>query len=615
MTLKTTPFKRLILFCIAITLSSCEKDLYKETIQEQNLQKTEGSIDYVTINDVPFLKPSVQNFKANNLSAAKSSKNKDSELDLELDRIIEYKGKNGFKSYSIPVKSESIESNDYYYENLHVIKDGKKYETFIVRYNPTDDSKDFDFKKFTGKMEFFDSKKKLKKTVPFENGTMRLAPQQPSTGEEGIGGGGGDPCSCDNGPSILGQFFDWVGKVLGNINISLASGNGSNTGYVLTVTPPNIGTSSNTVGNSQSYGGGTIVFVPNEPKWIYPTSQSMMAIRMVQRIGTTDPIVYSWLSDTKNLQIVTGLYFTLYEENTEETKAFARDMINSLIEISTENETANLLELYKVTSYAHYNGYFYKKLDNDFFIPTDIDSSVNFTDPHTALTFARLFLAHCTVLKAENPKWSKTKVFAQAYLDTVQVMLDIVGLVPVYGEIADLANGTIYTIKGDGLNASLSFASTIPIAGWFASGVKFAKRADGLRFLVVGTNNFIHFGAYNSAKFRKALGLAVGDASKQAHHIIARASKILEHRAIQKAAKATTNQGFHIDDALNGIAVATWRNQPNHNKYNAEILKKLEAIPANLSANDTYIEVQNLIARIRTAIVNNPNTHLNDLIF
>ena len=42
-----------------------------------------------------------------------------------------------------------------------------------------------------------------------------------------------------------------------------------------------------------------------------------------------------------------------------------------------------------------------------------------------------------------------------------------------------------------------------------------------------------------------------------------------------KAAKAPTNQGFHIDQALNGVAVATWRNQPNHNNYNNLILDKL----------------------------------------
>ena len=64
----------------------------------------------------------------------------------------------------------------------------------------------------------------------------------------------------------------------------------------------------------------------------------------------------------------------------------------------------------------------------------------------------------------------------------------------VVGEVADLTNGVIYTIEGDGLNATLSFASTIPIAGWFSAGVKFAKRADGLAYTVKAANNLISFG-------------------------------------------------------------------------------------------------------------------------
>src|SRR5690606_33291199 len=128
--------------------------------------------------------------------------------------------------------------------------------------------------------------------------------------------------------------------------------------------------------------------------------------------------------------------------------------------------------------------------------------------------------------------------------------LDMIGLVPAFGEVADLANGTIYAIEGDGVNASLSYASAIPVAGWFASGVKFAKRADNLKYLVVGSQNLISFGTANSKKFRAACGIAAGDATKQAHHIIPRASAMLNHALIQKAAKATTNQGFHIDSSL-----------------------------------------------------------------
>jgi len=91
-----------------------------------------------------------------------------------------------------------------------------------------------------------------------------------------------------------------------------------------------------------------------------------------------------------------------------------------------------------------------------------------------------------------------------------------------------------------------------------------AKRADGLKFLVVGTNNLITFGSAGSKKFRAACGIAVGDATKQAHHIIPRGSQIIEHPAVQKAAQANINEGFHIDQALNGIPVANGT-QTQHN--------------------------------------------------
>lgn len=84
---------------------------------------------------------------------------------------------------------------------------------------------------------------------------------------------------------------------------------------------------------------------------------------------------------------------------------------------------------------------------------------------------------------------------------------------------------------------------------------------------------------------------------------------------MQKAAQANISQGFQIDSALNGIPVATWRNQPNHNQYNNWIESKLDAIPSNLTPNQTYAAVLNIINQAKQAIINNPNTHLNNLVF
>lgn len=64
-----------------------------------------------------------------------------------------------------------------------------------------------------------------------------------------------------------------------------------------------------------------------------------------------------------------------------------------------------------------------------------------------------------------------------AILDGVQTGLDVVGLVPGFGEIADGVNALIYTGRGDYVNAGLSAAAMIPFAGWAATDGKFANKA------------------------------------------------------------------------------------------------------------------------------------------
>jgi len=61
-------------------------------------------------------------------------------------------------------------------------------------------------------------------------------------------------------------------------------------------------------------------------------------------------------------------------------------------------------------------------------------------------------------------------------LDGIQTGLDVVGLVPVVGEVADGINAIIYTCRGDYVNAGLSAAGMIPFLGWGATGGKFVKK-------------------------------------------------------------------------------------------------------------------------------------------
>ncbi len=63
-----------------------------------------------------------------------------------------------------------------------------------------------------------------------------------------------------------------------------------------------------------------------------------------------------------------------------------------------------------------------------------------------------------------------------AWADSLQTGLDIAGLVPGIGEVADLANGCISLARGNYGDAALSFAAMVPFAGAAATAGKIAKK-------------------------------------------------------------------------------------------------------------------------------------------
>ncbi|MEK5236161.1 phage baseplate assembly protein V [Paenibacillus sp. FSL L8-0470] len=78
----------------------------------------------------------------------------------------------------------------------------------------------------------------------------------------------------------------------------------------------------------------------------------------------------------------------------------------------------------------------------------------------------------------EQPKKKKKKGFWSKVLDVSQTVLDVAGLIPGVGEIADLANAGIYALRGDYLNASLSVGASVPFAGWGPTGVKLLMKSE-----------------------------------------------------------------------------------------------------------------------------------------
>jgi RHS repeat-associated protein len=88
----------------------------------------------------------------------------------------------------------------------------------------------------------------------------------------------------------------------------------------------------------------------------------------------------------------------------------------------------------------------------------------------------------------------------ESTLDTIQFALDVVGMVPVIGFFADVANGCISLARGNYVDAALSFASAIPGIGDIVGG---AKLAGGL---TAGVSFAAHYGddalsAYRGVSF------------------------------------------------------------------------------------------------------------------
>lgn len=60
--------------------------------------------------------------------------------------------------------------------------------------------------------------------------------------------------------------------------------------------------------------------------------------------------------------------------------------------------------------------------------------------------------------------------------EQLHLLLDIIGLIPGFGEVADGINAIFYAIEGDYVTAGISAAAMLPIAGWVATGGKVVKR-------------------------------------------------------------------------------------------------------------------------------------------
>ena len=78
---------------------------------------------------------------------------------------------------------------------------------------------------------------------------------------------------------------------------------------------------------------------------------------------------------------------------------------------------------------------------------------------------------------AGSPQGTGESIQPDGVLDGLQIALDVAGLIPGFGEVADGLNALISLIRGDYVGAGLSLAAMIPFAGWAATVGKAGKYA------------------------------------------------------------------------------------------------------------------------------------------
>jgi hypothetical protein len=296
-----------------------------------------------------------------------------------------------------------------------------------------------------------------------------------------------------------------------------------------------------------------------------------------------------------------------------------------------QSETVIDTDVLNFTLEAFNQDKIYNNFDHAFLSSVNQYMAIDTSDESLTDPIAIHILMKMALIRALNPdicaglsEWRcDVKVFWEATKDVVHIVLDGIGLVPVVGEVADLINGGLYLLEGDGVNATLSFAATVPIAGWTATGTKYAiKIVDAsqtasviatkvqLTWKVVG--NAIDWGSndYCRKQLRKVLNLT--NSTIHAHHIIPLNFK--NNPIVQKAAKS--GNAFHINEELNGFPIPSSTHLTGHNLYNNKIesiLNYLQFTNPNMTPNQAYNHIQALNTQIKSHLINNPGFNLGQI--
>ncbi|MDO8995511.1 MAG: hypothetical protein Q7U77_02695 [Sediminibacterium sp.] len=116
--------------------------------------------------------------------------------------------------------------------------------------------------------------------------------------------------------------------------------------------------------------------------------------------------------------------------------------------------------------------------DNEILNELSNSYGLDVSDPIMNAHIIRLFTLKFALSKLENDKLpplqrkSPIRLLFDTFNDELHLALDLLGLIPVGGEVFDVINGFTYHLQGDKTNAYLSYASAIPFAGYAATGAK-----------------------------------------------------------------------------------------------------------------------------------------------
>ena len=305
----------------------------------------------------------------------------------------------------------------------------------------------------------------------------------------------------------------------------------------------------------------------------------------------------TWLAQNKDLSIQSKQFLEEKELETE-----------SLIAAKTFLEVVRQNLLYEAIGAPHAN--ILQANFNEF--------ACCLSSPIDPAGFAADMAVRVAYNKMQHPDWPIQKCFREALLDMIHFGLDVLGLVPVGGEVFDAINGIIYTVQGDGVNATLSFAGMVPIAGWGATGAKWALTtialANGktIKLLWKSVNGIIDFG--NRSDLRKVLQINTG-MPVQAHHIIPWAKGT--DPLVQAAARA--RNPFHMNEFKNGFPLHESRHMGSHPNYDARVQNALNIIKQSLGTNPdpnmAAEALRNLTDRITNAIRIQADKRIDDVIF